>query len=132
MITDCMSDHFPRFVSLELTDSCERPVDMYLEKRKIKEDVLLKIQQKLLFHDWSALNTCGVNEGYSILDELIRHTLSLHQKIKSDDRFLEPWLTVSIKKCNLKCKKLCNKAKQTGVLADLENYKCYRNSLNRI
>ena len=53
-------------------------------------------------------------------------------RIRPDDRFVEPWLTVSIKKCNQKSRKLNKKANNSGLESDYRKYKEYRNVLNKI
>ena len=61
--------------------------------------------------------------------------LFAHKKeiqLKCDEKFREPWLTVSMKRCNQKCRKLCDKARRTSLEIDHIKYKKYRNVLNRI
>ena len=41
-------------------------------------------------------------------------------------------MTVSIKHCNAKCRKLCNRARVSGSDLDVTRYKDYRNALNRV
>ena len=137
VVTDGMSDHYPCLLSLELREQKKKQINIYLEKQKITNDAMLQIQQYLLFYDWSFLHECGVDEGFSYLDKTIQGALDQYApkrmvKICSDDKFHEPWLTVSMMKCNKKSRKLCNKARQTGSDADHSKYKNYRNALNKI
>ena len=53
-------------------------------------------------------------------------------KIKADTPFREPWLTVKLKRYNQKCRKLCNKARVSGLEIDFIKYKQYHNTLNRL
>ena len=53
-------------------------------------------------------------------------------QIRQDDKFREPWLTVQITKYNQKARKLCMKAKKSGLEIDHIAYKTYRNTLNKI
>ena len=47
-------------------------------------------------------------------------------KLKRDNKFHEPWLTVSICKASSKCRKLAKKAKESGTLLSYEKYRQYR------
>ena len=137
VITDCMSDHYPCFLSYSLLHSVVNCGETVLEKRKLTDEALAKIQQKLLFYDWSCLNDLGVDESYSTLFRIINDTINEFAPIKRvcvrcDDVFREGWFTASLTKCNKKCRKLCMKAKQTGSESDLNRYRNYRKVLNRI
>ena len=56
VLTDSMSDHYPCLLSMVLSSGvCDSPQIM-MEKRKLTDESILKIQQELLFHDWSRLN----------------------------------------------------------------------------
>ena len=55
-----------------------------------------------------------------------------HIKIGVCDKFREPWVTVKLKKYDSKCRRLCNKARITGVVSDFEKYRLYRKTLNRL
>ena len=55
VIVDDISDHFPCFVSIT-NDGETLETDYQLVKsRKLNDDKMLKINQDLLFHDWSEL-----------------------------------------------------------------------------
>ena len=78
-----------------------------------------------------------MNEGYEFLSTAIQEALDTHAPkrtvtVRSDERFREAWLTVKIKKYNQKCRRLCSRAKDSGLLSDFQKYKNYRNVLNRI
>ena len=80
---------------------------------------MLKIQQELLFKEWSVVEHLPVNKGYELLvkkitDALDRHAPKKLVKIRYDKKFNEPWLSVKLLKYNQKCRKLCNKACLTG------------------
>ena len=139
IVTDCMSDHFPCILSYTLDNVKILKKPILIEKRKLTEDVILKIQQKLLFEDWNHLDDPSllVNECYEYL--LTRITKALDEvaplkviKINSDNKFREAWLTVSIKHCNQKCHKLCSSAKALSLEAGHIKYQTYRNVLNKI
>ena len=53
LITDTMSDHYPCILSYCLLYNKSTPCDLVVEKRKLSDEAISKIQQKLLFHDWS-------------------------------------------------------------------------------
>ena len=73
--------------------------DLYVEKHKllmnINDDMIPKIQQDLLFHDWSRLDEClTVNKSYAYLINSIENVMDLHApkkviKIKADECFQE-------------------------------------------
>ena len=137
ILIDGMSDHFPCFLSLELCAKRKSYPPVTFERRKITDDSLLKIQQDLLFHDWEILYDMSTDTSYEYLTSTITAVLDRHSpkkviKIHADERFVEPWLTVSIKKCNQKCRKLCAKAKRTGLPTDHDTYVGYRNALRRV
>ena len=95
------------------------------------------LQQKLLFHDWSIINDMIVNDSYVYLVNTITEYLDEVApkkivKVRTDEQFREPWVTVNLKKCDNKCRKLCNKARRTKSKIDHDYYKCYRNTLNRL
>ena len=136
VIVDPMSDHFPCLVSMIL--KCKKTSGtLTLERRKLNDNAMLKIQQYLLFHDWRGLNSLSVDQGYEYLINVITKAMNLYApvkvvKVKRDDTFREGWLTVQLKKYNVKCRKLCDKARSTGRLEDETRYKRYRNTLNRL
>ena len=139
VITDSMSDHYPCLLSYSLSKEKVKSDYLIMEKRKLTEESIGLLQQKLLFQDWSYLSNpvLTVDKSYLYLNTVITKALDdcipkKLVKIKGDDKFNEPWLTVGIKKCNSKSRHLCNKARNSGVETDLIRYKNYRNSLNRI
>ena len=79
----------------------------------------------------------GASDGYGYLIQKITESLDEHAprkyiKIRMCDKFRDPWMTVQIKCYNLKSRKLCDKARITGMKSDYVKYKRYRNTLNRI
>ena len=138
IITDSMSDHYPCLLAYSLANCKPNLDDLYIEKRKISDEAVLKVQQDLLFHDWCYLDTnISVNDSYEYLSNTIENSLNKHApkktvKIRADERFMEPWLTVKIQKYNQKCRKLCDRARTSKDPAKFNKYKEYRNALNRI
>ena len=137
IVTDPMSDHFPCLLSYQLFRCYKDKSEQIIVKRKFKDDALMKIRQDLLMYDWSELYHKSVNGCYETLAKVIaesfdRHAPSKVIKIRACDKFCEAWMTVSIKKYNAKCCRLCNKAHLTGSLNDITKYKQYRNTLNKI
>ena len=119
-----MSDHYPCLLVHKL-NFVRNKQNIVLEKRKIDDNALAKIQRDLLFHDWSYLDNgdLTVNESYQYFANIIEGVLDTRAPLKcivicNDDKFREPWITVSIKKCNRKCRVLCNRAKTTGDESD--------------
>ena len=109
-----MSDHFPCFVSYEATTPVNNKDSLVFERHKVNEEAMLRFQQHLLFYDWDPINDMDVNQSYKYLIDVITEGMDIHApkhlvKISPDERFREPWMTTSIKKCNQRCLKLCNK-----------------------
>ena len=107
-----MSDHYPCMLSYVMSTGNQDQTKLILEKRKITEEAITKIQQDLLFTDWSLMYDLDVDKSYAFLLETIKNKLDLHAlkkliKIRSCDKFREPWMTVSIKKYNSKCQIMC-------------------------
>ena len=136
VIVDGMSDHYPCLVMYGLSAKRESG-SVILEKRKFTDNSLLHIRHDLLFHDWSNLCSKSVSECYDYLIAVITDCMDKHApkclvKIRADEKFREPWLTVKLHKYNQKCRKLCNKTRQTSSETDYRRYKQYRNVLNRV
>ena len=111
-----MSDHFPCLLKYDLFKGKIHAEDTVIYKRKLSDNALLKIQQNLLMHDWTAIQHCDVNSSYEYLITTITYYLDQFAPVKKiilhgDERFRKPWMTVSIKCCNQKSRSLCNKAK---------------------
>ena len=139
VITDCMSNHYPCVLSYSILTKKSKSVPLVVEKRKISDDALFKIQHRLLHSDWSVLDSSdiSVHDAYKFLSEKVQCALDEYApmkrvKISPDQRFHEPWLTVGIKKCNQKSRRLCKKAKNSTLVTDHKKYVNYRNVLNRI
>ena len=123
-----MSDHFPCLLLLTIGNEKNKGDEIVIEKRKLTEKAIAKIQEKLLFQDWSCVTNLSVNDGYKFLLCKITEALDAYApkktiKVRVDEKFREPWLTVNIEKCNRKCQKLCNKAKMSGDNVDYVRYK---------
>ena len=139
ILVEGMSDHFPCFVSYQLVqDRIKKDKDkIRIEKRKLNEENMSKIQQDLLFYDWTPLYGLPVEESYKFLLDVITTALDRHTPRKivtvlADDKFVEPWLNVRLKRFNAKSRRLCSKFRQSGKREDEILYKNYRNVLNRI
>ena len=81
IITDSMSDHYPCLLSYTIASN-KISGDIVIEKRKITDDALLLIQQKLLFYDWLCLDNLGVNESYETLINIISAALDEYAPMK--------------------------------------------------
>ena len=137
VITDCMSDHFPCLLKYELPEVSKNKTEVCIEKSKITDEAIFNIQHDLLFHDWSIVHTLDTNKGYQYLIEVITKSMDKHApkkriKLRACDKFREPWMTVQIKRYNVKSRKLCEKAHRSSEKSDHERYKKYRNVLRRI
>ena len=62
VLVDGMSDHYPCLVAYQLkAHSSAIKQNITIEKRKLNDKSILKINQTLLIHDWSSINTLGVD-----------------------------------------------------------------------
>ena len=90
----------------------------------------LKINQDLLFENWSTLVSLDVNECYNyLLDKIMksidRHAKEKFIKISKKNVFVKPWVTVPLLKMRNKCKKLFKKS--IGKSRDTLEYVRYLN-----
>ena len=139
VVTDNMSDHFPCVVSHVLSNQETSDDCIVIQKQKLTNEATAKIQQDLLFYDWSILYdpSQSVEESYEFFLNAIDYVLDKHAPIKrvvlkQDNKFHEPWVTVNLQKCNNKSHKLCMHAKLSRKEIDFVRYKTYRNTLNKI
>ena len=135
VLLEAMSDHYPCLLSLPL--KCDVEGNSILEKRNLSDEAIQKIQQDLLFYPWDDLSEIPVNISYPYLVNVITKMLDKHASkkkvtIKSSEKFREPWMTLSIKRCNQKNRKLCKLAKNSKLRKDYDHFKQYRNALNHI
>ena len=138
IITDCMSDHYPCLLSYEMHHNTKcNP--LVIEKHKLTEEAIFGIQHMLLHYNWNPLYNLNqdVNSMYTYLAEALDSAMDKFAplrrvKIAADERFHEPWMMVSIKRCNAKCCRLCNKARNSTDLKQHKKYVQYCNILNRI
>ena len=134
IICDNMSDHYPCLLSIPTN---EQTYDKIIEVRKLSEETITKINQKLLFTDWSLIYEMDVNDGTSFLIDQITDALNEFapkhtKKVVNKQIIHEPWMTVRLLKYNNKSRKLCMKAKTTGKYEDFERYKNYCITLNHL
>ena len=78
-----------------------------------------------------------MHQAYDLLGNTITKTMDVYAPvkriiIKPAKKFSEGWYTLGIKRANAKARKLCKKAKISGLKKDYDRYHDYRNSLNRI
>ena len=66
ILVDGMSDHYP-CLSYSLLVNKNYREDFVIEKWKLNENVMLKIQQELLFEEWTVVEHLPVNKGYELL-----------------------------------------------------------------
>ena len=124
IIVDGMSDHYPcLLLYATIKKTCKSSENIVIQKRKLTDDVILQIQQDLLFHDWGAINMMAVDESYEYLIKMItlakdRYAPVKNVRLKADNRFWEGWLMVQLKKYNQKARKLCIKVKDSGLETD--------------
>ena len=132
IICDSMSDHYPCLLTLPIF---RNTTEKLIETRKIDEDALLRINQRLLFTDWSLMHDMNINDSMTFLHDRITDTLDTFapkefKKVNYKQVFREPWMTVKLCKYNQKCRKLCKKACKSGNQDDFVRYREYRKVLN--
>ena len=74
IILDGMSVHYPCLLSYEISHTKIKTTEIVLERRKLNDDNMLKIQQDLLFYEWDDLNLMNVNASYEYLISVIQST----------------------------------------------------------
>ena len=99
VVTDGMSDHYPCFLSYQIVTDCYDKSNIKIEKRKITDEIMLKVQQDLLFENWSILYHLSVDNLYEFLinkitDKLDKHALKKVICVRACDKFREPWMTI--------------------------------------
>ena len=131
---DHMSDHFPCILSVLTNDVIP---DKLIQTRKLDENAISRINQRLLFTDWTPISLMDINEGtvflrdriVSIMDEEAPKTV---RRINHKQIIRDPWMTVNLLKCNTKSRRLCKKAKISGSQKDYDRYKQYCLTLNQL
>ena len=128
VIIDHMSDHYPCLLSYKVKAAKEAE-DVFIEKRKINDETMQKICESLLFQNWAPIYDCSVDQSYDFLLDVITKLLDKFApkkiiQIKACDKFREPWLTVRLRKYNVKSQKLCNKARVPGKLKMKTDINC--------
>ena len=136
VLVDDLSDHYPCILQIDLPMS-KPNYDKVIMKRKWKKDTIPRLNQYLLFHDWSNMNNMTVDELYEYLVMIITKyldelTLKVTMLLTNKEVFREPWMNIKLCKMNKKCKKLFKKVRISGSIVDLNRYKCYRQALNRL
>ena len=129
VLLEDLSDHYPCIIRFEMLERSQGG-DMVLYKRKLNDKVYLKINQALLFHDWSVMANMDVNQSYNYLVGTITGVLDALAPKKSiliSKRrcFHEPWMTVKLCKWNSKCKKLFQRFCKTRLQTDHVKYVNY-------
>ena len=137
VLVEDLSDHYPCILQCELHDGAQNKDDHVLYKRKITDSVYLKLNQNLLFHDWSPIYSFDVDGAYDYLISIINKYLDeLAPKklifISNCDYFREPWMTIQLCKYNRKCKKLFKQVVYTKNVDKMNHYRNYRRILNRL
>ena len=136
VLVDELSDHYPCVLRLEnkvKTKHCNR----FITKRKLNDDVYFKLNQRLLFHDWSEMYGKDIDDMYLYLVRTINDNLDdISPKkeilISEGEYFREPWMNVKLCKLNSKCRRLFKVPVQTKSKSRHDKYHEYRKVLNRL
>ena len=110
VLVDKISDHYLCLLLFDMGSyGIKHPGDTIVTSRKLNDKKYLKLNQKLLLHDWSPLQLMDVNTVYNYLIETIDIYLNEVAPLKSflvtsRELFHEPWMNVQICKYNAKCK----------------------------
>ena len=96
-----------------------------------------RLNQRLLFYDWTAFYDMPVNIAYEFVVNVISEFLDelaprKFMVIPRKEHFKEPWMSVKICKYNSKCKQLFKKARQSNNSALIAKSKMYRATLNQL
>ena len=88
-------------------------------------------------YDWSVMSSLNADNAYKLLINVITECLDKYVpkkliKLRLCDKFREPWMSVKYKRFNLKSRKLCQRARVSGTLADTIKYRTYHNTLTRL
>ena len=135
VITDDISDHFPCLACVTSKFYNAENTDVYIETRKLNDEAFAKMNQDLLFTNWSHLYDLEINQCYesllsTILQVINKHAPTKRLKVTQKSCFIEPWINVSMLKMTSKCKKLFRKS--IGLSPDnpsVVKYKDYRKAL---
>ena len=134
MICDGMSDHYPCLLTLytDLSDS-----DVFIDLRKITSESISHINQRLLFTDWSPMQSLSVHGAAEFLRDKITDALDAEapkktKRLNHKDVIREPWMSVQLLKYTKKSRRLCKKANESKNPLHFAHYKNYRNTLNRL
>ena len=77
VITDGMSDHYPCLLSLNVGKRSKTAEDLIMNRRKLTDENIPKIQQGLLMYDWTPLYQMAncKNQGYEFLNNAVTSVL---------------------------------------------------------
>ena len=98
IILDYISDHLPRLVMLKQTKLLDNKPIIF-ESRKLNENTIMLIKQKLFCIDWTKLlNARNCSNNFNLfsskLNEIIDFVSPLIKvKISAKRKYLEPWMT---------------------------------------
>ena len=129
IILDDISDHLPLLVMLKQTKLLDNKPIIF-ESRKLNENTIMLIKQKLFCIDWTKLlNVRNCSDNFNLfsskLNEIIDSVSPLIKvKISAKRKYLEPWMTRGLKISG--CHRLClykETLKSTATHKDITKYK---------
>ena len=133
-----ISDHLPSLVLLKQTKLLNKEPLEFMS-RNLNEHKLILINEKLHDIDWNGnLTSSDVNLNFNYLSDSIDRVMDeiaprCIVKISAKRRFVEPWMTTSLEQSANKKNLLYKQTLQNNSTpADVNNYKIYRNTYNRI
>ena len=137
IILDDISDHLPLLVLLKQTKLIDNKPIIF-ESRKLNENTIMLIKQKLFQVDWTKLlNATNCSDNFDLfstkLNEIMDSVIPLMKvKISAKRKYSEPWMTRGLEISG--CHKLYlykETLKVTAMRKDITKYKEYRNMYSR-
>ena len=137
IILDDISDHLPLLVLLKQTKLLDnKPINF--ESRKLNENTIMLIKQKLFRVDWTKLlNARNCSDNFDLFSSKLNDIMDsvsplIKVKISTTRKYQEPWMTRCLEISGRR--KLClykETLKATAMRKDITKYKEFRNMYNR-
>ena len=129
IILEDISDHLPLLVLLKQTKLLDnKPINF--ESRKLNENIIMLIKQKLFQVDWTRLlNATNCSENFDLFSSKLNEIMDsvsplVKVKISAKRKYHEPWMTRGLETSG--CHKLClykETLKATAMCKDITKYK---------
>ena len=136
VITDDLSDHYPRFVILNNVEKCKRD-KVKITKRRIDSASIELIKTELDSVDWTCIDNMDVNKAFKyfhtiLLNSMDKHCPKREYSISYDKIIRDPWITKGLSNSICKQKKLYLKQLHSSDPDCTNKYISYRNVLKKL